>query len=199
MSNISLILGSTNTLILGKDKSLLCFKEIEEVRKMLLKRLIFKPKIIVCSHNKEEIDNIQKILKPRKIYFYEKSKAILLSRDIDITKTSSTIVVDINSDINIGIVSLGTVIINKTIPIKKDKSEDIVKSINKEIKNLKIEVLNDIREKGIILSGDNKLLYDIKEDLRKVTGIPVFVSNVPNNDAINGIKLILKDLSLLKY
>ena len=199
MSNISLILGSTNTLILGKDKSLLCFNEIEEVRKMLLKRLIFKPKIIVCSHNKEEIDNIQKILKPRKIYFYEKSKAILLSRDIDITKTSSTIVVDINSDINIGIVSLGTVIINKTIPIKKDKSEDIVKSINKEIKNLKIEVLNDIREKGIILSGDNKLLYDIKEELRKVTGIPVFVSNVPNTDAINGIKLILKDLSLLKY
>jgi len=199
MSNIGLILGSTNTLILGKDKSLLCFNEIDELRKILLKRLIFKPNIIVCANTKEEISNLEKILKPRKIYYYERSKAILLSNGIDTTKIISPIVVNIDEDINIGVVSLGKVIINITLPINKKQVKGIVKAIKKEIDSFNKDILSDVKEKGIILSGNNKSLYDIKEELRKSTGIPVFVSDVPNNDSINGIRILLKDLSLLKY
>ena len=199
MSNIGLILGSTNTLILGKDKSLLCFNEISELRKILLKRLIFKPNIIVCANTKEEISNLEKILKPRKIYYYERSKSILLSNGIDTTKIISPIVVNIDEDINIGVVSLGKVIINITLPINKKQVKGIVKAIKKEIDSFSKDILSDVKEKGIILSGNNKSLYDIKEELRKSTGIPVFVSDVPNNDSINGIRILLKDLSLLKY
>lgn len=199
MQKIGIILDNNdNTLILGKDKSLLRFNEIKEVKKLLRKRLIFRPILVVFSNkSKEELD-IKKI-NHRKAYYCERSKAILLGKDIDITKSSVTLVIDINNDINISAVSLGKVIINKSIDIDDFKVDKLIKIIEKELDNFRLEIIDDIKEKGIILTGNNQIIDKLANKLRKKINIPIFISNDYKMDCVTGVRKILDNLSLIDY
>ena len=196
MQKIGIILDDTNTLILGKDKSILRYEEINDLKKQLRKKLIFRPKLIVCS----DTNNIESInIKTSKTYYCEISKLILISRKVDMTKSSASLVINIDNKMNIGVVSLGKEIKGKNVNIEKLSEEEIINEIKSFIDTLRIEIYEDITEKGIILSGNNKKILDILSKLRKELEIPVFISDNPADDKIEGMKLLLDDLSILYY
>ena len=189
MQKIGIIIGNTNTLIL-KDKSLLRYTDI---KKELRKRFIIRPRVILCTdkYDEEEIKLLKKEIRPSKIDYYEKAKVILIGKKIDINKSSAFMVINIEDYINIGIVSLGKVIINKEIDNKEIKIDKMVDKIKKELDELRIEIVANIKETGIILSGNNSILKELFKKLRKKLDIPIFLSDDSSNDCVEGIKILL--------
>jgi actin-like ATPase involved in cell morphogenesis len=190
MQKIGIIIGNTNTLIL-KDKSLLRYTDL---KKELRKRFILRPRVLICTdrYDEEEIKLLKKEIRPSKIDYIEKAKAILIGKKIDINKSSVFMVINIEDNINIGIVSLGKVIINKDIDIK-DSVDEIVDKIKKELDELRIEIVAYIKETGIILSGNNSILKELSTKLRKELDIPIFLSEDSSNDCVEGIKILLDE------
>lgn len=93
----------------------------------------------------------------------------------------------------------------KEITIKgKEIKESIEKSIQLLIKEIKVvlesitpEILSDIKESGIVITGGGSILYGLREILEEKLNIPVLEVNNPLTCVIDGIKNVLDtDISL---
>ena len=87
---------------------------------------------------------------------------------------------------------------------KKDLIEAIKPDIQKiilEIKNileeLRPEILADIKHKGIILTGGASLIVGLIDNLKKEIKIPIFISDNPLTDTIEGMNIILENTYLI--
>ena len=76
------------------------------------------------------------------------------------------------------------------LSISKD-IEDLSKEINKIINKLKIEIVSNLKEKGIILTGGASLTLDLYNTLKKEIDIPIFLSENPTIDTIKGIEIVM--------
>lgn len=93
----------------------------------------------------------------------------------------------------------------KEITIKsKEIQECIRKSINVLIKEIKVvlesitpEILSDIKESGIVITGGGSILYGLREILEEKLNIPVLEVNNPLTCVIDGIKNVLDTDKLL--
>ena len=89
-------------------------------------------------------------------------------------------------------------------------STDISEAIKSDIKKIKEaiktvlektppELCKDIKEKGIILTGGGSLIEGLVEHLRKDIKIPVFISDSPLTNIVEGTGILLDNLDLLNY
>lgn len=80
-----------------------------------------------------------------------------------------------------------------------DKSiETIVANIEFVLEATPPEILNDIYEKGIILSGGGSLIDGLKERITKQTKITTYTADDPSMSSIRGIGIVLGDMSKYK-
>ena len=82
--------------------------------------------------------------------------------------------------------------------------EAIKKSLNTIIESVKVtmeetppELLADIMDRGIILSGGGALLDGLEERLAQETQTKVFIADDPLTAVVRGAGLVLEDLDLL--
>lgn len=93
----------------------------------------------------------------------------------------------------------------ETITItNKDVSEAIKNDINKIIEATKQvlehtppELCSDIKEKGIILTGGGSMIDGLIDVLRKQLKIPVFISDSPLTNIVEGTGILLDNLNLI--
>lgn len=92
------------------------------------------------------------------------------------------------------------VVTNKDIEqaIKNDFKK-IIDLIKKVMEQTSPELVKDIREKGIILTGGTSLLDGMVEKLRKELKIPVFISDSPLTNVAEGTGYLLNNINLLDY
>ena len=76
------------------------------------------------------------------------------------------------------------------LSISKD-IEDLSKEINKIINKLKIEIVSNLKEKGIILTGGASITLELYNTLKKEIDIPIFLSENPTIDTIKGIEIVM--------
>ncbi len=87
-------------------------------------------------------------------------------------------------------------------------SEDIAEALNDDIKKIISSVKNvlektppelasDISEKGIILTGGGSLIEGLVEKLRKELKVPVFISDNPLTNVVEGTGILLDNLHLI--
>lgn len=75
--------------------------------------------------------------------------------------------------------------------------ENIVIEIKKIIENVSPEILNDICEKGIIITGGGSMLKGLREKIEENLNIPVLITKNPETNVIKGIKYVLdKDIKI---
>ncbi len=86
-----------------------------------------------------------------------------------------------------------------------DVSEAINKNIEIIVENIEFvleatppEILNDIYEKGIILSGGGALIDGLKERIYKQTKITTYIADDPAMSSIRGIGIVLNDMNKYK-
>ena len=92
------------------------------------------------------------------------------------------------------------IVTNKDIEIAlKNDLKKIIDSIKKEMEKTQPELVKDIREKGLILTGGSSLIDGMVEKLRKELKIPVFISDCPLTNVIEGTGYLLKNINLLEY
>jgi rod shape-determining protein MreB len=60
------------------------------------------------------------------------------------------------------------------------------------------ELVADIYERGLVLTGGGALLRGIDQMITKMTGIPVRIADDPLTSVVRGLGILLDDLSLLK-
>jgi len=74
----------------------------------------------------------------------------------------------------------------------------IVENIKSTIEETPPELVSDIFEKGIVLSGGGALLGGLDERIKQETGIPVSIVDDPLTCVVRGCGLILEDIEALK-
>jgi rod shape-determining protein MreB and related proteins len=82
--------------------------------------------------------------------------------------------------------------------------EAIAKSVNKIVENIKLtleitppELVADIYENGIFLSGGGALLRGLDKQIATATKIPVRISDDPLTCVVRGMGVLLSDSDLL--
>ena len=68
----------------------------------------------------------------------------------------------------------------------------LVEEIKRMLEKVSPEVIKDISEKGIIISGGGSKLKVLREMLEKKLNMPVLITKCPENNVIEGIKEIFK-------
>ena len=92
------------------------------------------------------------------------------------------------------------VVTNKDIEeALKNDLKKIVEAIKQVLEKSPPELLKDIKEKGLILTGGSSLIDGIVEKLRKELKIPVFVSDCPLTNVIEGTGYLLTNSNLIEY
>lgn len=275
MRSIGIDLGTSNTIVYSKEKGIILNENNvleEDYYKNLIKVLkelkinVFKPTSLTLSlpiTKKPILKELSNKLKKHgvlKINIYNDTTLELISNEVDINKSSASMVINIGyKETNISILALGQTIFNKTISIggetfnksifeylKSNKKielsqeeiekmkcelstgnndkfqvsgiststhkdtklqvtkkllklsiskdiEDLSKEINKVINKLKPEIISNIKEKGIILTGGASLTLDLYNVLKKEIEIPIFLSENPTIDTIKGIEIVMKN------
>jgi rod shape-determining protein MreB and related proteins len=74
--------------------------------------------------------------------------------------------------------------------------QTIVKTIKEALEQTPPELVSDIVERGIVLSGGGSLLRNLDEVIQRETGVPVFVAKNPLLSVVLGTKAILEDLKI---
>ena len=78
-----------------------------------------------------------------------------------------------------------------------------VKKIITEIKDIleqtPPELVKDIKEKGLLLTGGSSLIDGMVEKLRKDLKIPIFISENPLTNVIEGTGYLLNNINLIEY
>lgn len=76
--------------------------------------------------------------------------------------------------------------------------DSIVNGINFVLESTPPEILNDIYEKGIILSGGGSLINNFKNIINKRTKITTYIADDPSMSVIRGIGIVLSDMEKYK-
>ncbi len=76
--------------------------------------------------------------------------------------------------------------------------EAIVDSVHETIESTPPELVADIYERGLILSGGGALLSGLDKMIQKKINIPVYIADDPSTAIIRGTGLILEDFNNLK-
>lgn len=76
--------------------------------------------------------------------------------------------------------------------------DTIASSINFTLDSTPPEILNDIYEKGIILSGGGSLINDFKNIINKRTKVATYIADDPSMSVIRGIGIVLSDMEKYK-
>lgn len=76
--------------------------------------------------------------------------------------------------------------------------KQIVEGIKATLENTPPELVADIYERGLILTGGGALLKEIDKAINKVTEIPVRIADDPLTSVVRGTGLLLEDFNLLK-
>ena len=94
----------------------------------------------------------------------------------------------------------------ETITISSEDIEEALKqSVKKIITTIKTvlektppELASDIKEKGIILTGGGSLIDGLVSKLRKELNVPVFISDSPLTNVVEGTGILLDNLYLIE-
>lgn len=92
------------------------------------------------------------------------------------------------------ITSLPNDITVSTKEIKERSKRNInilIKEIKKVLESITPEILSDIKETGIVLTGGGSILYGLREKLEEELNIPVLEVNNPLTCVIDGIKNVI--------
>jgi rod shape-determining protein MreB len=84
---------------------------------------------------------------------------------------------------------------NEIVPLIEDVAEKIVRSLRGVIEATPPELVSDIMQKGIALSGGSAQLKDFDRLLSKVIGVPVIVVQDPELAVVKGTGLALSNLN----
>jgi len=79
----------------------------------------------------------------------------------------------------------------------KDDIKKIISSVKKVLEKTPPELAADISEKGIILTGGGALIDGLVEKLRKELKVPVFISDNPLTNVVEGTGILLENLYLI--
>ena len=69
----------------------------------------------------------------------------------------------------------------------------LIKEIKRVLESITPEILNDIKETGIVITGGGSMLYGFREKLEEELNIPVLEVNNPLTCVIDGIKSVIND------
>lgn len=95
---------------------------------------------------------------------------------------------------------LPTTVVVKTEDIDnalKDDLNKIITEIKNTLEKTPPELAKDIKEKGLILTGGGSLLDGLVEILRKELKIPVFLSDNPLTNVVEGTKVLLDNIYII--
>ncbi len=87
-------------------------------------------------------------------------------------------------------------------------SEDVIEALNEDLKKIissvksvlektPPELASDISDKGIILTGGGSLINGLVEKLRKELKVPIFISDNPLTNVVEGTGILLNNLHLI--
>lgn len=79
----------------------------------------------------------------------------------------------------------------------KDDIKKIIQSVKKVLEKTPPELAADISDKGIILTGGGALIDGLAEKLRKELKVPVFISDNPLTNVVEGTGILLDNLYLI--
>jgi len=74
----------------------------------------------------------------------------------------------------------------------------IIESVHDTIESSPPELVSDIYERGIMLSGGGAMLQGFEKLVKKKVEVPVYITNEPSTSVIRGIGYILEDFDNLK-
>lgn len=83
------------------------------------------------------------------------------------------------------------------VAIQREINE-IVSAIKEVLANTPPELVADIMEKGIILSGGTALLRDLDKIIQKITGVPTFVADEPLVCVARGTGMVLDKVEIYR-
>ena len=139
-------------------------------------------------------------------YIKEKHKVIIGENTAeDIKKEIGTVLKDNKTlsvtgrNVNTGLPDTLTI---SSLDVSEAVNNDIKKiidSVKTVLENTPPELCSDIKEKGIILTGGGSMISGLVERLRKELKIPVFISDNPLTDIVEGTGILLDNLNLLNY
>jgi len=81
----------------------------------------------------------------------------------------------------------------------KSDIKKIVEAIKTVLEKTPPELCKDIKDKGIILTGGGSMIEGLVEHLRKDIKIPVFISDSPLTNIVEGTGMLLDNLDLINY
>jgi len=81
----------------------------------------------------------------------------------------------------------------------KSDIKKIVEAIKTVLEKTPPELCKDIKDKGIILTGGGSMIEGLVERLRKDIKIPVFISDSPLTNIVEGTGILLDNLDLINY
>lgn len=79
----------------------------------------------------------------------------------------------------------------------KDDIKKIISSVKSVLEKTPPELASDISDKGIILTGGGALIDGLVEKLRKELKVPVFISDNPLTNVVEGTGILLDNLYLI--
>ena len=79
----------------------------------------------------------------------------------------------------------------------KENIKKIIAAVKKVLENTPPELAADISDKGIILTGGGALIDGLVEKLRKELKVPVFISDNPLTNVVEGTGILLDNLYLI--
>ncbi len=182
------------------------------LKKSIGKSLLTRTRVLICCPSNIGIDEqktIKKAIKKmgaKKVYIEERTKVEAVGAGIDISKPSGSMIIDIDDETtNIAVFSLGSVVMRETLQIAANDIEkefngsikEIVLGVKKILEKIPYEIKNDISNKGMTLTGVGSVIEGISEALKKEIKIPIYISDNPLMDAIEGTMILLDNLYLI--
>ena len=79
----------------------------------------------------------------------------------------------------------------------KGNIKKIIQATKQVLEHTPPELCADIKDKGIILTGGGSMINGLVEVLRKELKIPVFISDSPLTNIVEGTGIILDNLNLI--
>jgi len=163
---------------------------------------------IPCESTEAEEQNIRNVLKrvgAKEVRCIYAPTAAALGIGLEILEKDGKMIVDIGcGKCEIAVIALGGIIICKSIKINGEKLDASISEIEEVI--LKVleqetpkELVADIRNTGIYLTGGNALFPGLKERISLKTKIPVHISDNPLIDVARGCAIVMKNLVKYDY
>lgn len=121
----------------------------------------------------------------------KKTVAGAIERKTEIAVTSQ------GKDIHTGLPVLFEVTSSEIYPVIKPKLEEMLTVIKKVLELIPTELLSDIMEDGIIMSGGGARMFGLGEFIHEATGVPARCAQEPELCVAKGMGTVIKDEAYL--